>query len=358
MAFSIPTLEELSLTRITRSQLHAPDLEFDCRIPKVYGDDDISSVAELQNKLNLPYLLRLSHLRRLSIRESHLGDPMWSAAERRVTCDGDSYWQALCPLEALEIGAYHLELPEVNEECTKRILRNVESTVTSFSLSTPLTPSGELENQANRAPVSQALFGLDLARPNQVHHGDVVTTATTSSIPRGPTALPRLRSLQLTPLIPVTDLITTLSQPQLSQSPVHTIACTFHPDDAAQGYTALASFLGTHIMRDLSGSNSHSAATLYRQLKRIRVCTDDPSLSDGDMKATLCSPSMYTAGSAAARKLDHDKREAARRLRALCAALGLEAIIDGAEEACLIAQTTVGVASGSIKGSRGRSKTA
>ena len=54
MVYSLPAMEELSLTRITRSQRHAPDLKFSYIVPTADNDDNIPSPLELQGNLHLP----------------------------------------------------------------------------------------------------------------------------------------------------------------------------------------------------------------------------------------------------------------------------------------------------------------
>ncbi|THG97746.1 hypothetical protein EW145_g7555 [Phellinidium pouzarii] len=138
LAFSLPALEELSLTRITRSARHAHELH--CSgVPIAQGDDDIPAHSLLGDELRLPQLFRLPNLKRLRIRDTHLGDPLWAGFEG----DG-TQTVACCPLEVIDLGSCAYISPFANEAHTARILARVPSSITSCALSTSLPfPSGD-----------------------------------------------------------------------------------------------------------------------------------------------------------------------------------------------------------------------
>src|SRR6266542_3302065 len=69
MAASTRHLEDLTLDRITRSKMHAPELEgaYPCP-PLTLNDTDIPDHPIFGAELSLPSLLRISTLRKLTIR--------------------------------------------------------------------------------------------------------------------------------------------------------------------------------------------------------------------------------------------------------------------------------------------------
>ena len=185
---SIPHLSQLILDRVCRSALHAPELvgayPF---IPVLVGDDDIPAHPLLGNSLYLPSLLRISTLRVLRIRDTHLGDERWATTP------------VACKLDVLEIGSCCYESPDFNGICAQRIIDAVAHTVTELHLSSPL-----------------------------------------SYDPRAMPRLRHLRKLRLSPLLPVENLVDTLSS--LSSSPVSQLELECHEDDLADEFLALEEF--------------------------------------------------------------------------------------------------------------------
>ncbi|KZT05910.1 uncharacterized protein LAESUDRAFT_654967 [Laetiporus sulphureus 93-53] len=223
IAASIPKLTQLSLDRITRSAIHAPELigvyPF---IPLVAGDEDIPPHALLDSELRLPSLLRLPTLKKLRIRDTHLGDPQW-------TCT-----PVACSLEVLDLGSCYHESIDFNRICTERIMGNVGHTVDEFALNTALSPQ-TFEYAKHKEP-----------------------------------PLKRLRKVHLTPLFPVENVVDTLTT--LSGSPIEQLSVQCHEDDVLDMCSALEDFLRLRAER--------GEQALYQHLTEITVKTVS-DLADG-----------------------------------------------------------------------------
>lgn len=225
IAASVPNLQELSLDRITRSALHAPELvgayPF---VPVVSGDADIPDHARLGSDLSLPSLLRLPTLTRLKIRDTHLGDPKWSRTP------------ISCALEFLDLGSCYHESPDFNRVCTERVLGSIGHVVDEFSLNT-------------------ALSGDEYAfeKPKE-------------------TPLKKLRKLHLTPLFPVDNVVGTLTT--LSGSPVEELSVRCHEDDVLEMCSALEDFLSLRVER--------AESDFYKHLAQINVSTVSDIYDDDD----------------------------------------------------------------------------
>jgi len=211
IAATIPALEQLSLDNISRSQMHAPDLRGVYPIvPLVFGDDDIPDHPLLGSELSLPSLLRIPTLRKLIIRDTHLGDPQWSTTA------------VACRLEALDLGGCCHETEEFNQVCTERIMAAVGPTVDEFSLATA---------------VSAAVFAKPSATP-----------------------LRRLRKLHITPFFPLDSVVDTMSN--LAGSPIETLSMQCFEDDVVDACSALQDFLNVRAER---------GNQFYEKLARIDV---------------------------------------------------------------------------------------
>lgn len=238
IAASVPNLHELVLDRIARSAMHAPELigayPF---VPVVSGDEDIPPHPLLGADLALPSLLRLPTLKKLRIRDTHLGDPRWSVTP------------ICCSLQFLDLGSCCHETPDYNRVCTERIVGNVGHTVDEFSLNTA---------------ISTETFAFE--KPKE-------------------TPLKKLRKIHLTPLFPVENVVDTLAT--LSGSPVEELSVRVHEDDVVDMCSALEDFLSLRVERNQSD--------FYKNLARIDVATvtdiyDDtpvqfppPACADGDV---------------------------------------------------------------------------
>lgn len=231
MAASVPDLRELSLDRIARSALHAPELigayPF---VPVVTGDESIPPHRLLGSELSLPSLLRLPTLKKLRIRDTHLGDPKWAITPIR------------CSLEFLDLGTCYHETQDFNRVCTERIVANVGHTVDEFSLNTT---------------ISTETFAFE--QPKE-------------------TPLKKLRKIHLTPLFPVENVVDTLST--LSGSPVEELSIRCHEDDVVDMCSALEDFLSLRVER--------AEADFYKQLSRIEVATVSDIYDDAPAPGGQC----------------------------------------------------------------------
>lgn len=216
IAATIPALSQLSLDRITRSAIHAPELVGNYPfVPVVCGDEDIPTHPTLGSELSLPSLLRLPTLKKLRIRDTHLGDAKWSITPVH------------CSLEVLDLGTCYHVSPDFNRECTERIISNVGHTVDEFSLNTAIAPDS-----------------FEFSKPQQ-------------------TPFKRLRKIHLTPLFPVENVVDTLTT--LSGSPVEQLSVKCHEDDVVDMCTALEDFLSLRVER---GEDA-----FYGRLSEITVST-------------------------------------------------------------------------------------
>lgn len=211
IALSIRNLEELSLDRITRSRLHAPELEgIFPFVPLAVNDEDIPVHSVFGSELSLPSLLQISTLRKLTIRDTHLGDKRWTTAPIR------------CRLEFLDLGSCYHEDESFNTQCTERIMAVVGPTVDEFSLT---------------AAVSDSLFSEPSVTP-----------------------LRKLRQLHISPFFPVDSVVETMSN--LAGSPVEGISVRCFEDDVVDVCSALEEFLNLRVER---------GGEFYQKLERIDV---------------------------------------------------------------------------------------
>ncbi|KAJ3567868.1 hypothetical protein NP233_g6081 [Leucocoprinus birnbaumii] len=196
IAASCQNLQDLSLDRITRSELHAPDLQ---------------GVPYIPPNLRLPSLLRIPTLRKLTIRDTHLGDEHWSTTP------------VACRLQVLDLGSCYHENEDFNRTCTETIMAAVGPTVDEFSLTTAVS--------------NDKLF----AKPTE-------------------TPLPKLRKLHITPFFPVDSVVETISN--LAGSPIENLSLQCYEDDVVDVCSALEEFLALKIER---------GSEFYQKLTRIDV---------------------------------------------------------------------------------------
>ncbi|KAI0331937.1 hypothetical protein GY45DRAFT_1352993 [Cubamyces sp. BRFM 1775] len=216
IAASVPNLRQLSLDRITRSAMHAPDL-VGARpfVPVVKGDDDIPDHPILGRELRLPALLRLPTLKKLRIRDTHLGDPQWECTP------------VYCTLEVLDLGSCYHETNDYNRACTERIMGNIGHTVDECALNTALTSQTFAHAKHTEKP------------------------------------LKKLRKVHLTPLFPVENVVDTLTT--LSDSPVESLSVQCHEDDVVDMCSALTNFLNLRAERGEKG--------FYQHLNEVNIST-------------------------------------------------------------------------------------
>ena len=192
--------------------MHAPELDgvFPF-IPLSVNDEDIPSHSVYGSELSLPSLLQISTLRKLTIRDTHLGDERWSTAP------------ILCRLEFLDLGSCYHEDEGFNTRCTERIMAAVGPTVDEFSLT---------------AAVSNSLFSEPLVTP-----------------------LRKLRKLHISPFFPVESVVETMSN--LAGSPVEGISVQCFEDDVVDICSELEKFLNLRVERGCD--------FFYHNLKRIDI---------------------------------------------------------------------------------------
>lgn len=179
------------------------------------GDEDIPDHPLLGHELRLPSLLCLPTLKKLRIRDTHLGDPQWECMP------------VYCSLEVLDLGSCYHESTDYNRICTERIMGNIGHTVDECALNTALTPQ---------------TFAL-------AKHAEK--------------PLKKLRKVHLTPLFPVENVVDTLTT--LSDSPVESLAVQCHEDDVVDMCSALEDFLSLRAERGEKG--------FYQHLHEITVST-------------------------------------------------------------------------------------
>ena len=184
-------------------------------MPVVKGDEDIPDHPLLGRELRLPALLRLPTLKKLRIRDTHLGDPQW---ECMPVC---------CSLEVLDLGSCYHESNDYNRVCTERIMGNIGHTVDECARNTDLTSQ----------------------------------TFAHAKHPEKP--LKKLRKVHLTPLFPVENVVDTLTT--LSDSPVESLSVQCQEDDVVDMCSALEDFLNLRAERGEKG--------FYQPLNEITVTT-------------------------------------------------------------------------------------
>lgn len=274
IAFSLPSLEDLSLTRITRSAKHALELQWS-NVPIATGDDGIPAHPLIGDELRLPQLYRLPNLKHLRIRDTHLGDPLW--AEVKVCC----------PLEVLDLGSCAHISPAENEAHTVQILARAPPTITTCALSASLPSPVTEDSQVPPSPVScHKPFSLTSV-------SGMLSLMEDAPAPIPLRTLPQLRTLHLTPLVPTSALQATLTQPALAGSPVHTLSCAFHPDDAAEGCAALEEFLRARA--DSVRSRPRASSRLGREVRFGSELCEEPMSLDAAVVDGKCEIPVASA---------------------------------------------------------------
>jgi hypothetical protein len=211
IALEIPRLQELTLDRVTRSQVHAPDL-LGTTIPIVIGDSDIEDHPIAGSALSLPSLLQISTLQKLCIRDTHLGDRRWESA--------------ICPasLSLLDLGSCCHISPQAGSTHVGAIVRNV----------------------GRASPINRLAIASGL-EPTEFQH---------STSP-----LKDLRHLELTSFFPIDRLVDTLTT--LAGSPIETIGAQCFIDDVEDLCESLETFLNERVERGLN--------QFHQQLKKLFI---------------------------------------------------------------------------------------
>ncbi|KAJ3813575.1 hypothetical protein EV368DRAFT_85197 [Lentinula lateritia] len=230
IAASVPNLKRLSLDRVSRSLMHAPELHgVPPYIPLVTGDDNIPDHPRLGADLYLPSLLQLPTLRELVIRDTHLGDRRWATVPVK------------CKLQVVDLGSCFHENEDFNSICIQRIMGAVGKTVDEFSLTTT---------------VSDIVF----AKPSV-------------------TPLQRLRKLHISPFFPVDSVVDTITN--LAGSPIENLSMQCYEDDVVDVCVALEEFLNRRVERGVG---------FYEKLARIdvSVTSNDASSPLGPDEVAEC----------------------------------------------------------------------
>ncbi|KAF9653330.1 hypothetical protein BDM02DRAFT_3087388 [Thelephora ganbajun] len=261
IALAIPQLQELTLDKITRSQIHAPDL-LGTRIPIVIGDNDIEDHPIVGSALSLPSLLQIPTLQQLRIRDTHLGDCWWKSA----TC--------LAPLSVLDLGSCCHVSPEVGRTHVEAIVRNVAST----------------------SPVNRLAIATGLEQTEFRH----LTTP-----------LKSLRHLELTSFFPVDSIADTLST--LSGSPIETVAVQCFNDDVEDLCESLETFLNERVER--------GPGQFHQQLKKLFITL--VPLEGDEETAGLSSAQLYEALEEQQRDAIKKLEDFCRDLGLECGVLGI-----------------------------------
>lgn len=231
IALGVPKLRELTLDRVTRSQVHAPDL-FGTLIPTVIGDTDIEDHPDVGSALSLPSLLRISTLQQLRIRDTHLGDRQWES----VTCRAQ--------LSVLDLGSCCHVSPEDGRTHVEAIVRNI----------------------AKGSPVSRLAIASGLEQTEFQHPT---------------TPLNRLRHVELTSFFPIDGIVDTLST--LAGSPIETIAAQCFNDDVEDLCESIETFLNKRVERDPN--------RFHQQLKKLFIAL--VPLEGDEGTAGLSSAQLY-----------------------------------------------------------------
>lgn len=211
IALEIPQLQELTLDRITRSQIHAPEL-LGIPIPTVIDDGDIEDHPIAGSALSLPSLLQIPTLQRLRIRDTHLGDRRWE----NVTC--------LASLSVLDLGSCCHVSPELGRTHVEAIVRNV----------------------ARASPVDRLAIASGIEQTEFQH---------------STTPLKSLRHLELTSFFPIGSIVDTLSS--LAGSPIDTIVAQCFNADVEDLCESLETFLNERVERGLN--------QFHHQLKKLFI---------------------------------------------------------------------------------------
>ena len=263
IALAIPQLQELTLDRIARSKIHAPDL-LGTLIPTVIGDNDIEDHPIVGPALSLPSLLQISTLQQLRIRDTHLGDRRWEGA----TC--------LAPLSVLDLGSCCHVSPEVGRTHAEVIVRNV----------------------ARASPINRLAIATGLEQTEFQHPI---------------TPLKSLRHLELTSFFPVDGITDTLST--LSGSPIETVAVQCFNDEVEDLCESLETFLSDRVERGPDQFHQH--------LKNL-VITLVPFEGDEET-AGLTSAQLYEMLEEGQRDAIKELEDFCRDLGLACGVLGIDA---------------------------------
>ena len=292
IAFSIPHLSSLSLSRVTRSAMYAPDLVgISTYVPLATADADVptpvSPALPEGTPLSLPSILLLPTLRRLALKDTHLGDERWGTVTPR------------CRLEVLDLGACaHVE-EAVNSACTARIVGAVGDSLSEVGIGSAI---GGADEDAVPSPVAASPSSSD----------DAATQPLAS-----------LRRLHINPFFPIERVVDTMSA--LAASPVESVRIECFAEDVVDVCARVEEFL---TLRE-----GHERA--LREMRGAKAANTDVA-EEGGWFARLrtiwvgVADEASTCGSPDCNEDEEEKEErraAARRLEALCAGFRLGGIV-------------------------------
>ena len=263
IALAVPHLQELTLERIARSQLHAPDL-LGTLIPAVVGDEDIQDHPIVGSALSLPSLLQIPTLQQLRIRDTHLGDRRWENAA------------CLAPLSVLDLGSCCHVSPEVGRTHVEVIVRNV----------------------ARASPINRLAIATGLEQ---------------IAIQHSTTPLTSLRHLELTSFFPIDGIVDTLST--LSGSPIETVAVQSFNDDVEDLCESLEAFLSQKVEK--------GPDQFHQQLKNLFVTL--VPLEGDEETGGLSSAQLYEMLEEEQRNAIRKLEEFSRDLGLVCGVMGINA---------------------------------
>lgn len=292
IAFSIPHLTSLSLSRVTRSAMYAPDLAgVSTYVPLATADADIPAplcpALPEGTPLSLPSILLLPTLKRLALKDTHLGDARWGSVTPR------------CRLEVLDLGACAHEEEAVNSACTARIV-------------------GAVGDSLNEVGIGSAIGGADDdAVPTPI------ATSPSNSTDAAPQPLASLRRLHISPFFPLERVVDTMSA--LAASPVESVRIECFAEDVVDVCARVEEFLTLRegherALREMRGAKPTDADAVEQGGWFARLRTIWVGVADD---ASTCSSSNCSEDE----EEKEERHAAARRLEAFCAGLRLGGIV-------------------------------
>ncbi|KAF8633892.1 hypothetical protein AX15_001195 [Amanita polypyramis BW_CC] len=301
IAASLPNLHTLNLDRISRSTMHSPELDYAYPpIPRVINDDDVPSHPFLGTHLNLPSLLRLPSLRRLSIKDTHLGDSEWELTV-----------PPSCKLEYLELGDCCYESELGNGLAIQRLLRAAGASIVDLTLGSsvplPSSPSSSLFSSLSESDLGPVSGSTSVPFHNSIR----------SSI-----SLPifgNLKIIRISPFFPIESLSEALSN--FAGSPIEVLSIECVEDDVLEVCQAVEDFLSLRVCQVLPSSGLEKLAqrerdfTFFGDLKRIEVV------------ATQTQGWAECAGSLYRQKQEQMRYMALKGLLRYCRDLGLAGMV-------------------------------
>jgi len=198
-------------------------------------------------------------LKRLSIKDTHLGDPEW---ERSSLMEEEEEEQAQCELECLELGGHCLESEYENGMAVMKILNVTGKSVKGLSLATALPPPPPSPTLPP-SPTS-SIFSFASSWDSEIP----------STAPATPTILAQesgqnISKLHIGPYVSLESLSDTLSH--FSSSPIESVSISCFNSDLEDVSKNVEDFLSLRVCR---------ADTCYASLKHTDVVVVSESGND------------------------------------------------------------------------------